>query len=558
MSNFPFRDPLGTREIVRSPVTTRSVRGFELEPEFAELGPTGAVEEEVSYEPAELGDWQVTPTLVSKALDELASRSSGSASQAATFVVAAAGASAKVLAAADFVCDGIDDDVQIQAALDALSAGGMVVLSEGAFAISGTVKVGSNTTLWLNPASVLTLASEINAAVIENSDFTNGNENIRIIGGEIDGNKANQSSGDSYGIYFQRVTRGHIEGVHVHDTFKAGIEIAGLADGTRSTDSHIVHNRVIDCGTSDAEHHSGIIVFGFCDRISIMDNIVSGSAQVNIRVWSGVADPSTNRSKHHRIIGNFAGFATGTATGIGIAVAGARNGVISGNVVAGNPRNGIDLNACQEFSVADNACVSNNGSGGTAQINPDNCFGLTITGNTCESGGQGGIVLHRSRRCTVIGNHCVNNGGNGSGTFRMGIGISDDGATIAQQNILLGNRCWDAQGTRTQTYGLDELNAANGGPTGSAPNNNSIIGNDFRTNLTGALRTTGANTIRNANRGDAAADRETQLESYLRLPEITAPGTPPANTGYLFAKDVGGVSHLVWKDDAGVEHDLTP
>jgi len=55
----------------------------------------------------------------------------------ATLVVAASDSSAISQAQADYVCDGTADDVQIQAAIDALSdAGGMIQLTEGNFHIS--------------------------------------------------------------------------------------------------------------------------------------------------------------------------------------------------------------------------------------------------------------------------------------------------------------------------------------------------------------------------------------------------------------------------------------
>lgn len=60
----------------------------------------------------------------------------------AHIVVAASAAPAKVKATADYVCDGTDDDVQIQAAVDALPAyhnGGTVELSGGTFYVGTTV-----------------------------------------------------------------------------------------------------------------------------------------------------------------------------------------------------------------------------------------------------------------------------------------------------------------------------------------------------------------------------------------------------------------------------------
>src|SRR3990167_9340840 len=46
------------------------------------------------------------------------------------------------------------------------------------------------------------------------------------------------------------------------------------------------------------------------------------------------------------------------------------------------------------------------------------------------------------------------------------------------------------------------------------------------------------------------------LEGTQRLREITAPGTPPANSLYFYAADKFGVSNLYWISDAGITCDL--
>ncbi|KKL63849.1 hypothetical protein LCGC14_2170990 [marine sediment metagenome] len=69
--------------------------------------------------------------------------------RAATKVVAASSASDLIKAQADEVCDGTADDVQIQAAIDAVVAagGGLVFLSEGLFAIVARLDVPTNVSL---------------------------------------------------------------------------------------------------------------------------------------------------------------------------------------------------------------------------------------------------------------------------------------------------------------------------------------------------------------------------------------------------------------------------
>jgi hypothetical protein len=67
---------------------------------------------------------------------------------AATFVVAASDASDRMKQQADYVADGTADDVQIQAAIDALPvAGGTVSLSEGLFNISSAINLRTGTKL---------------------------------------------------------------------------------------------------------------------------------------------------------------------------------------------------------------------------------------------------------------------------------------------------------------------------------------------------------------------------------------------------------------------------
>lgn len=73
----------------------------------------------------------------------------GATGGTATLTVAASNAAARVKAQADYVCDGVKDEVEINAALAALPAiGGKVALSEGMFNVSGEINVNiDNTTL---------------------------------------------------------------------------------------------------------------------------------------------------------------------------------------------------------------------------------------------------------------------------------------------------------------------------------------------------------------------------------------------------------------------------
>ena len=69
--------------------------------------------------------------------------------QAATFVIAASDSLHKERA--DYVCNGVDDQVQIQAAIDALpDGGGRITLLDGKFNISDTIHLYRDVGGWFN------------------------------------------------------------------------------------------------------------------------------------------------------------------------------------------------------------------------------------------------------------------------------------------------------------------------------------------------------------------------------------------------------------------------
>ncbi|HNV39269.1 MAG TPA: hypothetical protein PKJ46_08920, partial [Methanoculleus sp.] len=65
----------------------------------------------------------------------------------ATLTVAASDSTELSKTQADYVCDGVDDHAEIQAALAALPEGGKVVLSNGTFNCAGVIAPAGGTTL---------------------------------------------------------------------------------------------------------------------------------------------------------------------------------------------------------------------------------------------------------------------------------------------------------------------------------------------------------------------------------------------------------------------------
>ena len=78
--------------------------------------------------------------IFNRSFDSANNRLRTNSGASATLVVAASNAPALSKARADYVCDGVADDVEIQAALDALpTTGGCVVLSPGVFTIAAAI-----------------------------------------------------------------------------------------------------------------------------------------------------------------------------------------------------------------------------------------------------------------------------------------------------------------------------------------------------------------------------------------------------------------------------------
>ena len=95
---------------------------------------------------------------------------------------------------ANYVVDGTADNVQLQAAIDTVSASsgikGIVLTSD--LSISSAVNLKSNVMIDLG-GRTLTLANSSNSKLFDSS---NGLENVTLKNGTIDGNGANQVSGD--------------------------------------------------------------------------------------------------------------------------------------------------------------------------------------------------------------------------------------------------------------------------------------------------------------------------------------------------------------------------
>lgn len=129
---------------------------------------------------------------------------------------------------ADYVCDGTADDVQIQAAMDAIpSSGGKVVLSEGTFNISAAINIsGDGRSLvgsGMNSTKIQLPSSFNDYAIKFTTDATHSQ--CRVADMWIDGFRSGQSSGGC--IYAFATLLGMFERLRLESPKSIGIYLTG-------------------------------------------------------------------------------------------------------------------------------------------------------------------------------------------------------------------------------------------------------------------------------------------------------------------------------------------
>jgi parallel beta-helix repeat protein len=370
----------------------------------------------------------------------------GGGKRTATRIVAANDSLDKT--GADYVCDGIADQEEINQAINDLpTSGGRVLLLEGTYNISSPITIlKNNVTLEGQGAGTkLFLVNGANCNVINVGNGATALEGIRIANLRIDGNKANQTD-ILKGIYFlgasgYLITKSIIEGCLIENCYLYGI------------------------------------YWMYSDNNVITGNQVRGNAGGGIIAWFS----NNNTITGNRISEGY----------LGISFANSNNNVITGNRIISNGSNGIELNYANNNTVTGNQINGNLNCG----IGFDHANNNTITGNQIN-GNFDGIYISASTNNTITGNQI--NGNNQRGIYFSG-GVNNNTITGNQvnsnrngifivsssNNTIIGNRC---QGN--SEYGINIYD--------SSSNNNLIAKNYLTQNNAGSLNDNGTGTIKGA------------------------------------------------------------
>jgi parallel beta-helix repeat protein len=277
----------------------------------------------------------------------------------ATVIVAASDSPNKERA--DYVCDGVNDEAEINQAIQEAynnGTGGLVYLTEGTYTVgtssySGkSIQMATSTSLMgAGKSTVVKLKDGIDAfhVIVDSSN----QEYVRLSSFKIDGNRENQLNNWHFGVRFSSVSTSSIENMIIENVDNSSSETVYVGS---SNNIKISNNQVYN---SDSH---GIILNNSINSI-VNNNIVSG-------VWRGIY--TDNVSDNIIITDNILVNNTN-----GIYIYNTDNSIVSNNTVKNSISHGIWLASGSEQNTISNNLVSNSGT-----LNPS-AVGIYI-GTDCD------------------------------------------------------------------------------------------------------------------------------------------------------------------------------
>ena len=416
---------------------------------------------------------------------------------------------------ADYIADGTADQVEINAAIDAVNAagGGTVFLLEGTFDIDATIDIDANVELigsgdgthikltdGTNPGSTFNL-------ITEDSNPTN----IAVRHLLLDGNDAN-NTGNIRGIALSNIEPGitataepsiTIDDVTFKDYSQYGLYLF-VVDNALVTNSTFI----------DAQE--GIITGGDSDRTIITNNQFYTMSARAIRI-----DDATSNNV---VISNNL---------IAAALQGIRlfgdNHTVSGNTILNSTQNGMYIDA--DNSTITGNSINNSTEAGILLINSDNNF---VGNNSIDTTGASyiGIDVQASTSNTISGNNILapgiaaitlnassNNNLVSGNTVSEQVGTAEFFDVFGDNNSIVGNTVNDTAGDTvgiTVDAGADRTYIADNVFNKAAGTDENVVNGGTNTTI--------------ANQLDIAGNLELQATASIELLSNTSIGTSNANT----------------------------
>lgn len=385
------------------------------------------------------------------------------------------------------ICDGVNDHVEIQAALD---AAGAPILLKGTYYIESSLVLDSYQTLRGCGRSTILTTTTANLDIITATGGS-GTEKVGILITElcIDG----ATWANDNGIQFTYVDHSKITSVWIVDTGENAIHldycdfdevvgnilinIYGTGIYLRGTDDIIANNyQSISCTGLELQSCSRCVVEGDvfydCDSYGIYaygshNNAITGNTIFDVCEAMYLEDSDENS-----ISGN-----TLHQVGEGIDLLNGLANSVIGNTIAHAVGSGILIDCAHRTTITGNT-VQNSGEYG---IYIAFATYVIVSGNACHENGEHGIYLSQAHHCTIVGNECLSNS---QATTNTSDGIR---FSAADDNLISNNVCRQGALANKPKYGINISNAT--------CDRNLVIGNNLHdSGATAPINDAGTNT----------------------------------------------------------------
>lgn len=334
----------------------------------------------------------------------------------ATLLVAASDALDRTRAQADYICDGAADQVQINAALNALPAnGGRVMLSEGIFTIDDPITI---------PANNITLEGQGRSTFIDGDGLATGEHAIVISGVTHTAIKKlaiQTQDGAGKTCHCIALSNGcnsfTIESVTIVDSDSNGIDISG---------TNILDGIIRDCSIEDVDDtgiYCSMTGGNFMLRLHVLDCFITSCGLDGMKLYDvdyglleGNVCYSNGNNGIYVLNTNYITIDDNTCilnTERGIYFLGVDNSTVEDNLCYSNTEHNIHIGGTSSHNVVEgNQCISANSATSDGIEVDDNCHENSITGNGCIGNGRWGIYVSGDRN-EITGNHVCTSGDDG-------------------------------------------------------------------------------------------------------------------------------------------------
>jgi hypothetical protein len=339
--------------------------------------------------------------------------------KAPTYIIAAV--NALNAAGADYTCDGVDDQAQIQAAIDQINAvtGGWVYLTEGDFNLTAPITLSGTSFVRLSGAGHSTkihrrFNSGTASGVINLAAGTNKIQDVEIASMRISGASTTYTAVTNHGIYgltfavndyctinihdirfddiggtaifLENTATSRVKGLMIYNNHiekcQIGIYLSNISTLPVRTD-HQVRNNTVRYSKGDS------IFIGYCHGMIVSDNQVEYSGEDGLNFSNVQSSTITGNT-----IYNCADSAFEIAS-----VANAGYSVFANNTA---------LNSSDNYRLnLDRCTIANNTAYGAVDDNYDlsECDHSLVTGNTSASAGDDGFYLTAAEGTIISGNY---------------------------------------------------------------------------------------------------------------------------------------------------------